>query len=196
MTMIRDGGARRLGGAATAALITWEEQGRREDGRGAGQQCVARRSDESRLAGERDGVEPSGSERCGTAAQGKRRGRGRTDPWFWTPKPQEDSARGRNRRGAPTLGNQGDPPGIWGSQMSPYSAPTVVSAGGWYSNPTAGCCSSSFISHGGRTTSLQKIITFFINSNGDKFYAKILTFLEIYNFVVQTFSFEIILRLK
>jgi hypothetical protein len=58
MTRIRDGGARRLGGAATAALITWEEQGRREDGRGTGQQCVARRSDESRLAGERDGVEP------------------------------------------------------------------------------------------------------------------------------------------
>jgi hypothetical protein len=35
-----------------------------------------------------------------------------------------------------------------------------------------------------------------MNTDEDKFYTKIITFDEIYNFIVQTFSFEVILRLK
>jgi hypothetical protein len=40
---------------------------------------------------------------------------------------------------------------------------------------------------------LKKITIFFMNSDGDKIYMKIVAFDEIYNFVVQTFSFEVIL---
>jgi hypothetical protein len=35
-----------------------------------------------------------------------------------------------------------------------------------------------------------------MNSDGDKLYRKFVAFNEIYNFLVQTFSFEVILRLK
>jgi hypothetical protein len=35
-----------------------------------------------------------------------------------------------------------------------------------------------------------------MNSDGDKLYTKLVTFGEIYNFVVQTFSFEVILELN
>jgi flagellar capping protein FliD len=35
-----------------------------------------------------------------------------------------------------------------------------------------------------------------MNSDEDGFYMKIVSFVEIYNFVVQSFSFEIILTLK
>jgi hypothetical protein len=42
----------------------------------------------------------------------------------------------------------------------------------------------------------QKNCNFFMNSDGDKLYTKLVAFQEIYNFVVQTFSFEVILRLK
>jgi hypothetical protein len=35
-----------------------------------------------------------------------------------------------------------------------------------------------------------------MNSDGDKLYIKIIAFDEIYNFVVQTFSFEVIFKLK
>jgi hypothetical protein len=35
-----------------------------------------------------------------------------------------------------------------------------------------------------------------MNSDGDKLYMKIAAFDEIYNFIVQTFSFELIFKLK
>jgi hypothetical protein len=35
-----------------------------------------------------------------------------------------------------------------------------------------------------------------MNSDGDKFYMKIVSFVEIYNFVVQTYFFEVILGFK
>jgi type I site-specific restriction endonuclease len=39
-------------------------------------------------------------------------------------------------------------------------------------------------------------INFFMNSDKNKFYIKIVDFVEIYNFVVQIWSFQIILRFK
>jgi hypothetical protein len=78
MTRIRDGGARHLGGAATAG----SSPGRSSDGKrmGEAQDDIASQGGAtSRDSGERDRVESSGPERCGAAAPGKRRGRGRTD---------------------------------------------------------------------------------------------------------------------
>jgi hypothetical protein len=47
-----------------------------------------------------------------------------------------------------------------------------------------------------RFSLFSKHHNFFMNSDGDKLYRKFVAFNEIYNFLVQTFSFEVILRLK
>jgi hypothetical protein len=47
-----------------------------------------------------------------------------------------------------------------------------------------------------RVSLFSKNHNFFINSDGDKLYTKLVAFDEIYNFVVQTFLFEVIFGLK
>jgi hypothetical protein len=74
---------------------------------------------------ERTATRRGGAARCfrreprgdGVASSGPRRWG--ADPWFWTPKCQDDLARGRNRRRGAALGDQGDPSGILDSQMGP-----------------------------------------------------------------------------
>jgi hypothetical protein len=54
--------------------------------------------------------------------------------------------------------------------------------GGRRQRPTA-------VGHGGRgPVSFQKFVIYCLNSDGDKFYMKIVAFDKIYNFVVQSFS--------
>jgi hypothetical protein len=47
-----------------------------------------------------------------------------------------------------------------------------------------------------KVLSSPKIRNFFINFDGDNFYIKVVGFVEIYNFAVQTFSYEIFLMLN
>jgi hypothetical protein len=70
--------------------------------------------------------------------------------------------------------------------------PTVVLHGGSYST-VRGCtvATATPVAHGGRTPIyFQKFVIFCLNSNGGKLYMKIVAFVEIYNFIVQSFSIE------
>jgi hypothetical protein len=56
---------------------------------------------------------------------------------------------------------------------------------------------ASAVSHGDRgPVCFQKFVIFCLNSDEGKLYIKIVAFDEIYNFVVQSFSFEAILIVK
>jgi hypothetical protein len=64
--------------------------------------------------------------------------------------------------------------------------PTAVPHGGRKARDTV---APPTVGHGGRSpVSFQKIIIFYLNSDGDKLYMQIVAFNEIYNFVVQKFS--------